>query len=63
MQINSEVVMLFEGFNDSISIKLPAEAERAQSFPLGLIASGEVPSVTDGNETMLNETLKTDAFA
>lgn len=55
MQINSEVIMLFEGFNDSISIELPAQAENAQSFPLGLIASGEVPSVKDGNETMLND--------
>lgn len=63
MQINSEVVMLFEGFNDSVSIKLPAEAEKAQSFPLGLIASGEVPSVKDGNETMLNETSKKDVIA
>jgi hypothetical protein len=63
MQINSEIVMLFEGFNDRVSIRLPAEAEMAQSYPLGLIASGEVPSVTDGNETMLNETLKTDAVA
>ena len=56
MQINSEVVMLFEGFNDSVSIKLPAEAEKAQSFPMGLIVSGEVPSVEDDNETMHNET-------
>lgn len=63
MQINSEVVMLFDGFNDNVSIKLPAEAEMAQSYPLGLIASGEVPSVKDANETMLNETLKTDAIA
>lgn len=63
MQINSEVVMLFEGFNDSISIKLPAEAERAQSFPLGLIASREVPSVKDGNETMLNETMLNETIA
>lgn len=57
MQINSEVIMLFEGFNDTVSIKLPAEAEKSQPFPLGLIASGEVPSVIDGNETVLNETM------
>jgi len=63
MQINSEVVMLFEGFNDSVSIKLPAQAENAQSFPIGLIVSGEVPSVKDGNETMLNETMLNEATA
>jgi hypothetical protein len=53
MRINSEVSMLFEGFNESVNIKLPAEAKMAPPFPMGLIASNEaVPIVQDGNETM-----------
>jgi len=45
--------MLFEGFNESVNIKLPIEAKKAPPFPLGLIASKEaVPVVPDGNETM-----------
>jgi len=53
MRINAEVSMIFEGFNESVSIKLPAEAKKAQPFPLGLIASKEaVPVVPDDNETM-----------
>lgn len=57
MRINSEVSMLFEGFNESVNVKLPAEAMKAQPFPMGLIASEAAPSVLEGNETMLNETL------
>lgn len=58
MRINSEVSMLFEGFNESVNIKLPVEAENAQLFPMGLIASKEaVSAVPDGNETMINETM------
>ncbi|MCK9442299.1 MAG: hypothetical protein M0Q13_12875, partial [Methanothrix sp.] len=53
MRINSEVSMLFEGFNECVNIELPVEAKKAQSFSLGLIASKEaVPVVPDGNETM-----------
>lgn len=58
MRINSEVSMLFEGFNESVNIKLPVEAEKAQIFPMGLIASKEAVSVVpDSNETMINETM------
>jgi hypothetical protein len=53
MRINAKVSMLFEGFNESVNIKLPAEAKNASPFPMGLIASKEaVPVVPDGNETM-----------
>ena len=39
MRIDSETIMLFEGFNESVNIKLPAEAKKAQPFPRGLIVS------------------------
>ena len=39
MRIDSETIMLFEGFNESVNIKLPAEAKKAQPFPMGLIVS------------------------
>ena len=53
MRINSEISMLFEGFNESVNIKLPAEAKNAPPFPLGLMVSTQaVPIVPDGNETM-----------
>lgn len=57
MRIISEVSMLFENFNETVNIKLPAEAKMAPPFPMGLIASNEaVPVVLDGNETIINET-------
>jgi len=58
MRVISEVSMIFEGFNENVNIKLPAEASRAQPFPLGLIISAEAaPVVSVGNETMENDTL------
>jgi len=64
MRINAEVSMLFEGFNESVNIKLPAEAEKAQPFPMGLMASAEaVPVIPAGNETMLNETMQENSTA
>ncbi len=58
MRINAEVSMIFEGFNESVSIKLPAEAKNAPPFPMGLMVSTQaVPVVSAGNETMVNETL------
>jgi hypothetical protein len=58
MRINAEISMLFEGFNESVDIKLPAEAKKAQPFPLDLMASTEaVPVVSTGNETIMNETV------
>ena len=63
MRINSEVSMLFEGFNESVNVKLPAEAEKAQPFPMGLMVSEAAPSVLEGNETTLNETLQNDTIA
>ena len=57
MRINAEVSMIFEGFNESVNIKLPAEAKKAQPFPMGLMVSTQaVPVVPVGNETMVNET-------
>ena len=53
MRINAEVSMLFEGFNESVNIKLPAEAKMAPPFPLGLMFSTQaVPVVSAGNEAM-----------
>jgi hypothetical protein len=53
MRIHSEVSMLFEGFNESVNIKLPAEAKNAPPFPLGLMVSAQaVPVVPTDNETM-----------
>ena len=58
MRINSKISMLFSGFNESVKIDLPAEAEQASAFPLNLLASSEaVPVSLTGNETMLNETM------
>jgi hypothetical protein len=58
MRINSKVSMLFEGFNESVNINLPAEAKKAQPFRMGLMVSTQaVPVVSVGNETMVNETL------
>jgi len=63
MRIKAEVSMLFEGFNESVNIKLPAEAMKAQPFPMGLMVSTEAASsVPDGNETMLNETRLNDTM-
>jgi hypothetical protein len=62
MRINSEVSMLFEGFNESVNVNLPAEALKAQPFPMGLMASEAAPSVLEGNETMLNETLQNETM-
>jgi hypothetical protein len=57
MRINAKVSMLFEDFNESVNIKLPAEAKNAPPFPMGLIASKEaVPFVPNGNETKNNTT-------
>ena len=58
MRINSEVSMLFEGFNESVNVKPPAEAMQAPPFPMGLMVSEAAPSVMDGNDTMLSETLQ-----
>jgi hypothetical protein len=60
--------MLFEGFNESVNVSLPSEATKAQPFPMGLIASEEVPTIRDHNEilingTMFNETQKNDVIA
>jgi hypothetical protein len=63
MRINSEVSLLFEGFNESVNVKLPDEAMQAQLFPLGLMVSEAASPVQEGNETMLNETLQNDAMA
>jgi hypothetical protein len=57
MRINAEVSMIFEGFNESVSIKLPAEAKKVQPLSMGLMVSNEaVPVVLDGNVTIINET-------
>ncbi len=63
MRIESVVSILFEGFNESVNVKLPAEAMQAQPFPMGLMASEAAPSVPEGNETTLNETLHNDTIA
>ena len=53
MRIKADVSMIFEGFNESVNIKLPAEAMKAPPFPLGLMVSREaVPVVPNGNETI-----------
>jgi hypothetical protein len=55
MRINSEISMLFEGFNESVNIKLPAEAKMARPFPMNLMVSMV-------NETQLNETMSKNAY-
>lgn len=58
MRINAKISMLFEGFNESVNIKLPAEAAKAQPFPLGLMVSAKaVPVVQASNETSVNESV------
>ena len=45
--------MIFEGFNESVSIKHPAEAMKVPPLSLGLMVSTQaVPVVRAGNETM-----------
>jgi hypothetical protein len=64
MRINSRITMLFEDFNESMNIVLPAEARKAQQFPLGLADSHEAVPVASTeseigpslNETVSNET-------
>lgn len=57
MRISSRITMLFQGYNESIAIELPLEAEEAQAFPMSLMASVEaVPVVISENETTLNAT-------
>lgn len=59
MRINAKVSMLFEGFNESANINLPAEAAKAQTFPLGLLVSTEeVPVFLANNETDVNESVR-----
>jgi hypothetical protein len=56
MRIDSTVSMLFEGFNESVNIVLPAEARNAQPFPVGLAASNEaVPVASTESEIGLSE--------
>ncbi|MDD1761486.1 MAG: hypothetical protein LUQ59_04575 [Methanothrix sp.] len=57
MRINSRVTMLFQGYNESIAIELPAEAEKAQLVPIFMASVEAVPVVISGNETTLNATV------
>jgi len=57
MRINSRVTMLFRGYNESMKIELPAEAEAAQRFPMFMASVEAVPVVLSGNETTLNATV------
>lgn len=58
MRIKSRVTMLFFGYNESMSIELPAEAKEAEAFSAGLVESAEaVPVESSENETSLNETV------
>jgi hypothetical protein len=50
MRINAEVSMIFEGFNESVNIEIPAEAKKAPLFPIGIMVSTEAAPVV--NETM-----------
>jgi hypothetical protein len=44
--------MIFEGFNESVNIKLPAEAKKVQPLSMGqMVSTQAVPVVPDGNET------------
>ena len=56
MRIISETSMLFEGFNESVSIVLPPEARKAQPSPPGSVASNEaVPVASAEGEMGLSE--------
>lgn len=57
MRINSRVTMLFQGYNESIAIELPAEAENAEAFPMFMASVEAVPVVISDNETTLNATV------
>lgn len=59
MRINSEVSMLFQGYNDSIEIKLPVEAESAAAFPANLLAGGEAsPVALTVDESPIDESVQ-----
>jgi len=59
MRINSEVSMLFQGYNDSIEIKLPVEAESAAAFSADLLAGGEAsPVALTVDESPIDESVQ-----
>ena len=52
MSVDTTITMLFSGFNQRINVELPAEAAKAEPFPLNMIASSEaVPLAPSGNAT------------
>ena len=56
--IDSTISMIFEGFNESVNIVLPPDANRAQPFPQSLAASNEaVPVASNESETGPNESM------
>ncbi|VVB72644.1 Uncharacterised protein [uncultured archaeon] len=58
MRINSEATVLFEGYNESVKVKLPAEALAVQPLPMeSMVSSEAVPVAAAVNETMTNKTI------
>lgn len=57
MRINSEITMLFQGYDEEVVISLPAGAENATDLSAALAAGGnEVPATPPaGNESKLDE--------
>ena len=52
MNVATNIIMLFSGFNQRVNIELPAEAASAEPFPFNMIASAEAVSVApSGNST------------
>jgi hypothetical protein len=60
MRINSEVTMLFQGYDEEVVISLPAEAQNATAISAGPGATGAevAPSAPASNETEINETAR-----
>ncbi len=52
MNVDSNISLLFSGYNQGISIELPAEAAKVEPLPLNMTASAEaVPLAPPGNDT------------
>ncbi len=62
VRLDSTTSMLFEGFNESVNVVIPAEAIEAQQFPQGLATSNEaVPVASNESEIEPGESISNTA--
>ncbi|MGV8174185.1 MAG: hypothetical protein ACP5OU_00600 [Methanothrix sp.] len=65
MRINSDVTMLFQGYNEEVAINLPAETQNATAISAGPTAAGAeaAPSAPAFNETEINEIAQNESLS